>query len=65
MEILGEAAAGKSAGDAMKNVNLVAKPAAWLPSTGLSYQEALSSEQSSRAICHFTGRGVPRPRRTL
>ncbi|MDK6210278.1 efflux RND transporter permease subunit, partial [Klebsiella aerogenes] len=48
MEILGEAAAGKSTGDAMKFMaDLVAKlPAgvgySW---TGLSYQEALSSNQ--------------------
>ncbi|STF42179.1 multidrug resistance protein [Escherichia coli] len=68
MEILGEAAAGKSTGDAMKFMaDLVAKlPAgvgySW---TGLSYQEALSSNQAPGAVCHFTGRGVPRPRRTL
>ncbi|MBF2873461.1 efflux RND transporter permease subunit, partial [Escherichia coli] len=49
MEILGEAAAGKSTGDAMKFMaDLVAKlPAgvgySW---TGLSYQEALSSNQA-------------------
>ncbi|MFO6483803.1 efflux RND transporter permease subunit [Escherichia coli] len=48
-EILGEAAAGKSTGDAMKFMaDLVAKlPAgvgySW---TGLSYQEALSSNQA-------------------
>ena len=49
MEILGEAAAGKRTGDAMKFMaDLVAKlPAgvgySW---TGLSYQEALSSNQA-------------------
>lgn len=49
MEILGEAAVGKSTGDAMKFMaDLVAKlPAgvgySW---TGLSYQEALSSNQA-------------------
>ena len=49
MEILGEAAAGKSTGDAMK---FMADPVAKLPAgvgyswTGLSYQEALSSNQA-------------------
>lgn len=67
MEILGEAAAGKSTGDAMKFMaDLVAKlPAgvgySW---TGLSYRKRYP-QTGSRAVCHFTGRGVPRPRRTL
>lgn len=59
MEILGEAAAGKSTGDAMK---FMADPVAKLPAgvgyswTGLSYQEASILKPCSCTVCHFTGR---------
>lgn len=65
MEILGEAAAGKSTGDAMK---FMADTVAKLPAgvgyswTGLSYQEALSSNQLPRYMpFHWSWCSSPSP----
>ncbi len=62
MEILGQAAPGRSTGEAMTMMEELAKK---LPTgigydwTGMSYQERLSGNQGASAVCHLADRGIP------